>query len=123
MSKVQFRPYTSDQLPLGFTYPAALLALVNQPDVPDLNPWQFIDATSKVGQLAYAVRQSDGRNLIPFASVEDDRKDIACFDGDDTTGSPAVLMLVVDGSGRSYAYADFAAWLETARLEAARWRG
>ena len=116
-----FYVYSSAQLPDGFQYPAALLELAAGAGQLDIYPWLFIDAPSKVGELSYAVRQTDGRNLVPFASIEDDRKDIACFDGNDTTGNPAVLMLILDDSGRSYAYADFANWLKAAQTDAARW--
>lgn len=121
MSK-PFRTYSNAQLPSGFKYPVSLLELVAGSEQLDIYPWLFIDAPSKVGELSYAIRQTDGRNLIPFASVEDDRKDIACFDGDDTTGNPAVLMLILDDSGRSYSYADFSDWLKAAQADAVRWR-
>lgn len=117
-----FRLYSDAQLPHAFKYPAHLLEFVAGRKYPNLYPWLFIDAPSKVGELAYAVRQSDGRNLIPFASAEDDRKDIACFDGNDSTGNPPVLMLILDDSGRSYSYVDFADWLRAAQADAVRWR-
>jgi hypothetical protein len=88
----------------------------------DLYPWVFIDPASAVGQLAWKVRKSDGRNLVPFASVGDDRKDIACFDGDDLSGNPEVLILVVDGSRRQYSFSDFAAWRTAAAEDADAWR-
>ncbi len=121
MSK-PFQLYSNAQLPIGFKYPVGLLELTAGSEQLDIYPWLFIDAPSKVGELSYAVRQTDGRNLIPFASVEDDRKDIACFDGNDTTGNPAVLMLILDDSGRSYSYIDFADWLRVAQTDAERWR-
>ena len=117
-----FRLYAGGQLPSDFEYPAKLVSFASGLEYPDVYPWLFIDAPTKVGELSYKVRQSDGRNLIPFASVEDDRKDIACFDGDDTTGNPAVLMLILDDSGRSYSYANFDEWLEAAQADAERWR-
>ena len=114
-----FRPYQLKTLPSEFRYPAELATVA---DGDDLYPWVFIDPESAVGQLAWKVRQSDGRNLVPFASAEDDRKDIACFDGDDASGNPAVLMLVVDGSGRQYSFPDFAAWKTAAADDADAWR-
>ncbi|MGE0348939.1 hypothetical protein [Hydrogenophaga sp.] len=116
---MSFRPYQTKVLPREFRYPAELAVAT---DGDDLYPWVFIDPESAVGQLAWKVRTSDGRNLVPFASVEDDRKDIACFDGDDTSGSPAVLMLVVDGSGRQYSFKNFAAWMKAAADDAYAWR-
>lgn len=69
----------------------------------------------------FSVRRHDGRNLIPFAKVDDGRGDVACFDGDDSTGNPQVLMLVLDESGRSYSFADFEAWLAAAEADALAW--
>jgi hypothetical protein len=114
-----FRPYQPNLLPKAFRYPAEL---ATGTDGDDLYPWVFIDPESAVGQLAWKVRQSDGRNLVPFASVEDDRKDIACFNGDDSSGNPAVLMLIVDGSGRQYSFPDFSAWKTAAAEDADAWR-
>lgn len=117
-----FRPYSIDQLPAGFKYPSELLHLAATGDDPKIYPWWFVDATTQAGVLFHTTRKSDGRNLVPFAKVDDGRGDIACFDGDDTTGNPAVLMLISDDSGRSYSYADFADWLKVARADAAHWQ-
>ena len=117
--KMPFRPYELKTLPKGFQYPDQLTPASEDTE---LYPWVFIDPASAVGQLAWKVRRSDGRNLVPFASVEEDRKDIACFDGDDLSGNPAVLILVVDGSGRQYSFSDFSAWKCAAEEDAAAWR-
>jgi len=119
----EFQIYSREQLPSGFKYPTQFLEFAGGAAHPNMYPWLFIDAHSTVGELAYSVRQKDGRSLVPFASVEDDRKDIACFDGDDTSGNPAVLMLILDDSGRSYSYANFEDWLKAAQADAARWPG
>lgn len=121
MSK-QFHVYADAQLPSGFKYPPRLLEMAATGEYPDIYPWWFVDASSKAGELFYSTRQSDGRNLIPFAKVDDDRDDIACFDGDDRTGNPAVLMLVPEDSGRCYTYIDFDDWLRAARADAEHWR-
>lgn len=110
-----FHLYSIDELPCGFRYPDGLLQIAATGEHPEIYPWWFVDANSKAGRLFYSTRQSDGRNLIPFAKVDDDRDDIACFDGDDTTGNPAVLMLVPEDSDRSYSYADFDDWLRAAK--------
>lgn len=56
---------------------------------------------------------------MPFAKVDDGRGDIACFDGEDTSGNPEVLMLVLDESGRHYGFKDFDEWLASAIRDAA----
>lgn len=121
MARSSFRLYEAKQLPRAFRYPDALVSFAAGGEHPEIFPWVFIDAPSAVGKLAYEVRKQDDRDLVPFASVEDDRKDIACFDARDSTGSGPVLMLVVDGSGRSYSYGSFGEWLATAQEDAARW--
>ena len=115
-----FSAYSPEQLPAGFRYPERFLEFAKSGRHPDIGPWWFIDAESKAGELMYSIRAHDGRNLVPFAKVDDGRNDIACFDGDDTTGGPQVLMLVLDQSGRAYSYRDFSAWLTAAQSDALR---
>lgn len=121
MSK-PFHLYPTEKLPPGFRYPDSLLRIATTGEYPDIYPWWFVDANSRAGELFYSTRQSDGRNLIPFAKVDDDRDDIACFDGDDATGNPRVLMLVPEDSDRSYSYVDFNDWLRAAEEDAERSR-
>ena len=118
MSKFQL--YATDTLPPGFEYPSKLQEFAVSGHYPAIVPWWFVDADSKAGKLFYSIRQHDGRNLVPFAKVDDGRGDIACFDGDDSSGNPHVLMLVLDESGRSYSYADFDHWLQAALQDAAK---
>lgn len=118
-----FALYPVDKLPSGFRYPDELIYIAETGDCPDLSPWWFVDASSKAGALFYATRQSDGRNLIPFAKVDDFRDDIACFDGDDTNGNPVVLMLTPDESPESsYSFASFRDWLAAAKVDAEKFR-
>jgi hypothetical protein len=114
----KFKPYPSDKLPDGFVYPKKYLEFSEGGDYPSLYPWWFVDADSEAGTLFYSIRNRDGRNLIPFAKVDDDRGDIACFDGDDTSGDPSVLMQVNDDSGRSYSFENFDDWLLAAKKDA-----
>jgi hypothetical protein len=107
-------------LPRGFKYPARLSVFADADEAAAVAPWWFVDATSEAGALFWSVRTSDGRNLIPFAKVDDGRGDIACFDGGDLSGDPAVHMLVLDGSGRRYEFANFDAWLDSALRDAGK---
>ncbi|CAN7463287.1 SMI1/KNR4 family protein [Acidovorax sp. LjRoot66] len=118
--QIAFSSYDPDMLPGEFRYPAAYVKLSRSGGQLFLGPWWFIDANSKAGALAWSVRNHDGRNLIPFAKVDDGRGDVACFDGNDSSGNPAVLILVLDESGRSYSYSDFSAWLAAASAEVLR---
>ena len=117
MSK--FELYAGEQLPPGFVYPGEIREFAATGEYPNLGPWWFIDANSKAGKLAYSLRQHDRRNLIPFAKVDDGRGDVACFDGDDKSGGPKVLMLVLDDPGRNYFFSNFAEWIAAALRDAA----
>lgn len=107
-----FSLYPRAKLPALFRYPLKLTEIAASGEYPLIGQWWFVDANSEAGELFYSVRQYDGRNLVPFAKGDDD---IACFDGDDISGNPAVLMLVLDGSDRNYSFRNFAAWLDAAQ--------
>nr|AAN16074.1 ORF118 [uncultured bacterium] len=113
-----FAAYPRERLPTGFRYPVQFLEFANTGSYPDIGAWWFIDAGSKAGELMYSIRLHGGRGLVPFAKVDDGRDDIACFDGEDSTGDPQVFMLVLDDSGRRYSYGNFAAWLAAAQADA-----
>lgn len=108
----KFDLYPPELLPDGFRYPPELIDIAASGEYVPVGQWWFIDANSKAGRLAYSVRGHDGRNLIPFAKVDDGRGDVACFDGSDRSGDPVVLMLVLDESGRSYSYRNFQEWMK-----------
>lgn len=115
-----FQLYSDNLLPKGFLYPQQLRVISESGTHPRIAPWWFVDAASEAGELFYSIREHDGRNLIPFAKVDDGRGDIACLDGDDTSGNPRVLMLVLDESGRAYSFRDFDDWMSAAQLDAQR---
>lgn len=114
MSLDFFKLYPAHQLPEGFNYPERLKRMSEAGGYPPIAPWWFVDSDSKAGRLFYSIREHDGRNLIPFAKVDDGRGDIACFDGNDISGDPAVLMLVLDDSGREYSFKNFDEWMSAA---------
>ncbi|WP_157215926.1 SMI1/KNR4 family protein [Flavisphingomonas formosensis] len=120
MKNSAFKLYESDQLPTGFIYPKRLKHISESGDYPNIAPWWFIDAISNAGRLVYTIRKHDGRNLVPFAKIDDGSGDIACLDGDDKGGNPAVLMLILDDSGRRYSYKDFEDWINSAISESKR---
>lgn len=108
---ISFTLYDPASLPADFRYPRELHEIAAGRVVASVEPWWFVDAASKAGTLLFSVRNHDGRNLVPFAKMEDD---IACFDGDDRSGDPRVVALVLDNSGREYGFANFSAWLAAA---------
>ncbi|WP_322966416.1 SMI1/KNR4 family protein [Sphingomonas fuzhouensis] len=113
-----FQLYRAEQLPSGFAYPAGFRRIAESGSYPPIAPWWFVDAASEAGKLFFSIREYDGRNLIPFAKVDDGRGDIACFDGDDRSGNPGVSMLILDESGRSYSFRDFDEWMNAALKDA-----
>jgi len=115
-----FQLYSLAALPRGFRYPGKLERFAKTGEYPAIYPWWFVDAASEAGTLFYSNRQHDGRNLVPFAKVDDGRDDIACFDGDDLSGNPEVIMLILDNSGRGYSFRDFDEWLTAAMKDANR---
>ncbi|MGO4280124.1 SMI1/KNR4 family protein [Cupriavidus sp. RAF20_2] len=112
-----FLLYPPDLLPEGFLYPRELVEIAAGARFTPVGQWWFIDANSKAGRLAYEIRTRGGRNLVPFAKVDDGRGDVACFDGNDRSGDPPVLMLVLDDSERSCRYANFREWRLTEMQE------
>lgn len=112
--------YVQETLPEGFRYPESFLEMVSADGRKNLYPWVLIDPKSEVGQLLFSLGAAEGKNLIPFASLENGDGDAACFDGNDTTGNPAVLMLILDESDRSYSFADFDDWMKMAEADALR---
>lgn len=121
-----FQLYADEILPAGFHYPEVLRNLAKSGTYPDICPWFFDSANTEGGKLGFALRLSDGRNLIPFAHCSDDDNDTACFDGDDASGNPRILIKnsfdKFDYPGRRYAYADFDEWFQAAQAYAKRLR-
>lgn len=110
-----FSVYPSRLLPAGFTYPAAFLEIATSLAANSFYPWWFVEADSEVGRLFWKTRNGDGRNLIPFAKT-DELDDIACFDGDDLSGDPRVLM-ITSTHDRSYSFSSFSDWLRIAQRD------
>jgi hypothetical protein len=111
--------YTYEDLPEGFKYPKAYLEEALKGE--NLSPWEFISCDSEVGELLLKLASSDENNMIPFASLENGNGDAVCFDANDISDNPAVKALILDGSGRTYEYRNFAHWLELAIQDAEKW--
>lgn len=113
-----FNPYSSEQLPAGFKYPEKYLDLTSAFDLPSDFAWWFQDANTEGGELSWSLRRSyggwvglEGRNLIPFAQLNDDA---AFFDGDDLDGDPRVIVIDLGNKERVYELSGFDAWLNDA---------
>lgn len=114
--------YSRELLPSRFQYPPSFMEFLRSGASTDLYPWVIVETSSDVGRLLFSLANADGRNLIPFASLENGDGDAACFDGNDTTGDPAILMLILDGSNRNYSFANFDEWLQKAKSDASRFK-
>lgn len=106
--------YPPESLPKGFRYPDRFVKMINSDKKMLLNQWIFIDPISEVGRLLFSLANTEQKCLIPFASLENGDGDVACFDGKDITGNPAVYMLILDDSNRNYFFKDFDDWLNNA---------
>ena len=110
--------YPPEALPPKFRYPLGMRDVVGS-SKELLYPWFFFDPEGEVGRLMLELARK--RGLVPFASLELGDGDTACFDGADTSADPAVVMLITDGSDRSYAFSNFDSWLVRARADAEVW--
>lgn len=110
-----FHTYSAAQLPADFKYPRKYLDFAKSIDLPNDFAWWFDDAGTEGGELSWRLRQSydawiglEGRNLIPFAQLNDDA---AFFDGDDLSGDPRVVVIDLGNKERVYELPNFDAWL------------
>jgi hypothetical protein len=116
-------PHSPAQLPSGFKYPPEYLTSLKGASDTALVPWEFEDSATDAGQLLLGIALRHTPPLVPFARLDAYGGDVdfACFDASDTTGDPAVIMLVLDGSDRAWSYANFEVWLERAKIDASDW--
>ena len=113
----QIDTYPQNSLPPGFHYPPRFLQVIGGLKQDSYYPWFFFRAQGEVGQLRLSLGMAAPKKLVPFASLESGDGDVACFDGTDTSGNPAVIMMITDGSGRHYGFVDFDDWLARATAD------
>jgi hypothetical protein len=114
-------------LPAEFRFPKAYIKLV-QEGFPDLKPWWFVAEEPETAKMLYQIINEELKSkklLIPFAKIDDSSGDVACFDGEDTSGNPKVYFSVGAESDMSkidwherYFLESFDVWLESAKKEA-----
>ncbi len=117
-------------VPDKFLFPKAYLEFT-QSGFPDLTPWWFVVEEPEKAKMFYQIINEYKRSkklLIPFAKIDDSTGDIACFDGEDTTGNPKIFFSVGSENsmsnvdwGKRYFLEDFSAWLKIAKKDAKRW--
>lgn len=118
--------YTQNELPEDFKYPVAYTEIMDMDIIPDLEPWSFICEFQE--SSSFWMREMKGkypdRKLVPLAKVNYS-DDIACFDGEDTSGDPKIYYIHAFASAgwEDRGYTDnFDEWLKMARLESARYK-
>lgn len=110
----------------GFQYPQSFLDLINKDYLIDLEPWWFLCEFEGFSQKWFdeIKKQYPDRNLIPFAK-KSDSDDIACFDGNSTSGDPKVYYVhafASPGWEDHGSVASFNAWFEDAKKESALYK-
>jgi hypothetical protein len=118
--------FEGSSLPPGFRFPRSYVSILEQAELPELDPWWFLAENPELATFWAETlkRQFPGRSLIPFAKL-DTGDDLAAFDGSDTSGDPKVLYV--------HAYAspgwecrgearNFDAWLQETKQEAEEYR-
>lgn len=134
MSKLYL--YDSPILPTEFRFPKDYLDLAHRPDIPDLEPWEFLflNMPSSLNYYGAMLQKYPDKPLIPFAIIDDKSGlynggyvVLACFDGDDNSGDPKVYFhdysnpKRVDWADR-HALPNFSEWLRVAGEESARYK-
>jgi hypothetical protein len=114
--------YPPESLPPGFQFPAAYLEVVNGSVLPKLMPWWFLAKNERLALFWQGIlrEQYPDRSLVPFAKW-DTSDDLACFDGTDTSGNPAVLLIhtfTTPGWENRGTLPDFGAWMVMAAEDA-----
>lgn len=108
-----------------FLFLNRFLHLVAADDLPAVEPWSWLvkyedDLYSWAEIVA---KQCPSRSLVPFAKHQD-TDDVFCFDGDDRTGNPPVLIIHTFASpGTEYRgqWTSFDVWWEEMEEHRAAW--
>ncbi|WP_426237650.1 hypothetical protein [Pseudomonas sp. TWP3-2] len=101
-----------------FSYPNSFIQTISSNPEIDIEPWWFIFfGEGDVNYWHHTLKKLyPKRDLIPFARFNAN-DDIACFDGNDTSGDPKVVIIhayASDGWELHGSYENFYAWLDAA---------
>lgn len=88
----------------------------------DLAPWRLDDADDLNSSHRLGIGMSASTPLVPFAQLIVGEGESACFVGSDTSGDPAVRILVLDHPGRFYTFPSFSIWHRAALEHFERWK-
>jgi hypothetical protein len=121
--------FEDQTLPIGFKFPMSYLSLSankNNLNMPDLEPWFWLTFWKELADSWYEIlkKQFPSRKLVPFCK-DGSTDDIACFDGSDISGDPAVLIIhsfCTPGWEYRGRYKNFNGWLEDFKNRALRFK-
>lgn len=88
-------------LPDGFKFPEEYLNLLSLKKFPDIYPWWFLAEEPDKALMIYKIINVDrysSKLLVPFAKIDDETGDVACFDGEDYSGNPKIYFSTGTGS-------------------------
>ncbi|WP_425916854.1 hypothetical protein [Acinetobacter sp. TSRC1-2] len=106
-----FSLYSDQELPNHFSYPSLFAEISENSNDINIGNWEFIDARTESGALAYECRKKEGFNLVPFARLLDWA---AYFDGDDINGDPSVFVFDLGDMPHHIKFKNFKDWLDKA---------
>lgn len=122
-------------LPEGFQFPVDYLDVATAGEGLDIEPWRFLskDMALSLSYYGSMLLKFPGAALIPFAIIQDETGSyndgwvvLACFDGEDRAGDPAVKIYDFSRPKSSpwdnLGYPNFSVWLEAAKEESARYK-
>ena len=112
------------ELPSGFKFPEAYVQILSSGEFPEIDPWWFLAEEPDKALMIFNIINVDrasSKLLIPFAKIDDETGDVACFDGEDCSGDPRVFFSTGTGSLSNidwesrYCIASFSEWFNSVK--------
>lgn len=109
----------------NYNFPSTFIEFATTEPEPDIEPWWLlIYQEGKINYWHNTLKNLyPNRTLVPFAKFNAN-DNIACFDGDDLSGNPKVLIIhayASEGWELHGEHPDFSAWLKIAIETHAEW--
>jgi hypothetical protein len=117
--------FPASELPSGFRFPPRYLSIITaSEELPNLDPWWFLAMRRQTAEfwLETVREQYPSRQLIPIAKNDQFGDTLACFEGTDTSGNPAVHLIhayTEPGWEQRGTWANFDEWYRDAEYDAA----
>ncbi|MBP3997137.1 MULTISPECIES: hypothetical protein [Pseudomonas] len=109
----------------NYNFPSEFIEFATMEPKPDIEPWWLlVYKEGKINNWHNTLKKLyPKRTLVPFAKFSAN-DDIACFEGEDLSGNPKVLIIhayASEGWELHGEYPDFCTWLKTAIETHAEW--